>query len=90
MARESFGFREDRVDGDARDGDPALRHAEGHQVDLRLLEGHEVMLAIPAKPHGVNVEVGHDHGVQDVHSPSPLSQEMISDGRKCVQMATSG
>ena len=62
-----FGFREDRVDGNARDGDLALRHAQRQQVDLRFLQSHEVMVGVAAEPHGVNVEVGHDHGVQDVH-----------------------
>ncbi len=65
-------FPEDGIDGYARDGDPVRRHAEGYKVDLRLLEGHEVMFAVAAEPHGVNVEVGHHHRVQDIHLLFPL------------------
>ena len=50
-----------------------LRHAQGHQVNFRFLQGDEVMLALAAEPHGVDVEVGDDHGVQDVHLFLPPS-----------------
>ncbi len=55
------GLRERRVDGDSRDGDPFGGDSEFFEVGAGLVDGDEVVLALTAEPHGVDVEIGH-HG----------------------------
>ena len=65
-------------------------HAEGSQVNLGLFHGDKVLLDVMAQPHRMNVEIRDDHRVQNLYFLLAFNEEMIPDGRKCVQMATSG
>ena len=51
---------EDRVDGDAGDGDLFGGDAKGLQVFAGLVHRDEVLLVMMAQPHRVDVKVG-DH-----------------------------
>ena len=72
IARASFGSAKTGSIGMPETVTLLVGHAQRLQVDLRLLERDEVMLGAVAEPHGVDVEVGDDHGVHE-SGPSPAA-----------------
>ncbi len=81
---------EDRVDGDAADGDPVARQAELLQVHLRLLQRDEVAVERAGEPHGVKSRSVTTMERCAWSFPEEMRWEMIAAGRKWVQTVMSG